>query len=226
MLQINKIYNADCLELMKDIPDNSIDLVLTDPPYGMNFKSGYRKIQYNNIENDNNLDWLNLWLKEISRIKKDNSHLYIFCSWHNIDIFKKEIELFFDVKNILIWHKNNTGMGDLFNDYAPQYEFIIYCNPNNKPLNNGRDSNIIKYARTNNELHPTQKPVALFEYLIKKSTNPNDLVLDCFSGSGTTAIACVNAKRNFICIEKDKGYYEASCRRLEEAKTLKEMEII
>ena len=212
---INKIHNADCLEFMKQLPDKSIDLVLTDPPYGMCFQSNYRNIRYDFIPNDNNLDWLNDWLKQIDRIKKDNSHLYIFCSWHNVDIFKKQIELFFDIKNILIWHKNNTGMGDLINDYAPQYEFILYCNPNNKQLNLGRDSNILKFARTNNELHPTQKPIELFEYLINKSSNENDLVLDCFSGSGTTAIACSELKRNFICIEKDKQYYEASCQRLE-----------
>lgn len=73
-------------------------------------------------------------------------------------------------------------------------------------------------SKTQNELHPTQKPVNLFSLLVDKSTKENDLVLDCFSGSGTTAIACHNLKRNFICIEKDKDYYEASVKRLEEHK--------
>ena len=108
-------------------------------------------------------------------------------------------------------------MGDLVNDYAPQYEMCIYCNPNNKPLNGRRDSNILKYARTQNELHPTQKPVDLFGYLVSKSTNENDLVLDYFSGSGTTAVACHNLHRRFICIEKTPEYYRASCERLEQA---------
>ena len=214
----NRIICADCLDVLRQLPDKCVDLVLTDPPYGMSFQSNYRQEKYDKIENDNNLDWLDTLCEQINRIKKDNAHIYIFCSWHNIDVFKDTIEKFFPVKNILIWEKNNTGMGDLVNDYAPQYEMCIYCNPNNKPLNGRRDSNILKYARTQNELHPTQKPVDLFGYLVSKSTNENDLVLDCFSGSGTTAVACHNLHRRFICIERDKEYCEASIKRLEEAR--------
>ena len=126
---INQIINADCMDILKELPDKSIDLVLTDPPYAMNFQSNYRQIKHKKIENDNNLNWLPEWCEQISRVIKDNAHLYIFCSWHNIDVFKQEIEKYIKVKNILIWAKNNTGMGDLQNDYAPQYEMIIYCNP-------------------------------------------------------------------------------------------------
>src|SRR5574344_2203546 len=217
MLEVNKIYNADCLELMKQLPDKCIDLVVTDVPYGMNFQSNHRNKKHKKIEGDNNLDWLPEWINQIDRIKKEDSHLYIFCSWHNVDILKKEIENYFPIKNILIWAKNNTGMGDLINDYAPQYEMIIYCNPNGKKLNGGRDSNILRYKRTNNELHPTQKPVDLMQYLIQKSTKNGDLVLDTFSGSAPVAIACHNLNRNFICIEKDYDYWKASVERLENA---------
>ena len=215
---LNKIHHADCLDILKQLPDKCIDLVLTDPPYGMNFQSGYRQQKHRKIENDNNIDWFPIWIQQINRIKKDDGHLYIFCSFHNVDIFKNEIEKYFDIKNILIWQKNNTGMGDLINDYAPQYELILYCNPNNKPLKGSRDSNILKYKRTNNEMHPTQKPVDLMAYLIKKSSNENDLVLDTFAGSCPVAIACYDMKRNFICVEKDKEYYEASVKRLEDHK--------
>lgn len=93
---------------------------------------------------------------------------------------------------------------------------IIFCN-DKKPLNGKRIANVLNYAKTNNSLHPTQKPVDLFSMLVNKTTNENDLVLDCFSGSGTAAIACHRLKRRFICIEKDKDYYEASVKRLEAA---------
>lgn len=214
----NKIINADCMDILRQLPDKCVDLVLTDPPYGMMWCSNHRQEKYAKIENDNNLDWLNPWLEQINRIKKDNAHIYIFCSWHKVDVFKSTVEKFFPIKNILIWQKNNTGMGDLFNDYAPEYEMILYCNPGNKKLNGGRDSNILRYKRTRNELHPTQKPVDLFAYLVQKSTKENDIVLDCFSGSGTTAVACHNLHRRFICIEKDPEYCRASCERLEQAK--------
>ena len=87
-------------------------------------------------------------------------------------------------------------------DFAPKYEMIIFCN-DNKKLNGKRIANVLNFAKTDNSLHPTQKPVDLFGCLIDKATQENDLILDCFSGSGTTAIACHNLKRRFICIEKD-----------------------
>lgn len=219
MLNINdyigKIVCADCMDILKQLPDKCVDLLLTDVPYGINFQSAHRQIKYKKIENDNNLDWLPGWCKQIKRVIKDNAHLYIFCSWHNVDIFKQEVEKYIKVKNILIWVKNNTSMGDLVNDYAPKYEMIIYCNPNNKPLKNGRDSNILYFNRTNNINHPTEKPIDMMSYLISKSTNTGDLVLDTFAGSCPVAIACHNLKRRFICIEKDYDYWKASCRRLE-----------
>lgn len=91
----NKILNDDCMNILKQLPDKCIDLVLTDPPYGMNFCSNYREKKYEHIENDDNLDWLSGWCKEINRIRKDDAHIYIFCSWHKVDVFKQEVEKFF-----------------------------------------------------------------------------------------------------------------------------------
>jgi len=211
----NKILNADCMDILKQLPDKCIDLVLTDPPYGMNYQSGRREQKYEKIQDDNNLDWLPEFLKELKRVSKDDAIWYVFCSWHNVDVFKWEIQKVRNVKNILIWNKNNFGSGDLFCDYAPKYEMCIFCNENKK-LNGNRISNVLNFAKTGNELHPTQKPVDMFGVLVKKGCNENDLVLDCFSGSGTTAIACHRLKRRFICIEKDKDYWQASVKRLEQ----------
>lgn len=203
------------MDILKQLPDKCIDLVLTDPPYGMNYQSGRREQKYEKIQDDNNLDWLPDFLKELKRVSNDDAIWYVFCSWHNVDVFKYEIQKVRNVKNILIWNKNNFGSGDLFCDYAPKYEMYIFCNENKK-LNGNRIANVLNFAKTGNELHPTQKPVDMFGVLIQKASNENDLVLDCFSGSGTTAIACHRLKRRFICIEKDKDYYEASVKRLED----------
>lgn len=208
-----EITNEDCMELLKNIDDNSIDLILTDPPYGMNYQSNMRKNKHIRILNDDNLDWLPSWIYEIKRVCKKDSHLYIFCSWHNIDIFKFEIEKYFKVKNILIWEKNAFGMGDLEGDYAPKYEMCIFIN-NGKKINGKRESNIIKASRTNNELHPTQKPVNLLEFLIEKSTNINDIVLDTFAGSFSTAKACFNTNRRFIGSEINKIHFENAVKEL------------
>jgi site-specific DNA-methyltransferase (adenine-specific) len=214
---LNKIHHADCLEFMKQLPDKSIDLVLTDPPFGMNFQSGRRVEKHNKIEGDDNLDWLEEWFEVLADKVKLDAMIYIFCSFHKVDVFKQVCEKHFPVKNILIWHKNNHGSGDLFGDYAPQYEMVIYCNLGGKHLTGRRDSNILQFSRTQNELHPTQKPVDLIKYLASKSLDKG-VCLDSFSGSGTTALACHDLGLDFICIEKDEDYFKASVERLEKHK--------
>lgn len=87
-----KLLNGDCLELMKELPSGSVDLILTDPPYGMDFQSHFRKEMYSKIGNDKVLDWLEKYVDECFRILKDNTAVYFFCSWHNMDIFKQAIE--------------------------------------------------------------------------------------------------------------------------------------
>ena len=217
-MELKKIYNGDCFEIMKTIEENAIDLVLTDPPFGMSFQSNHRKEKHKKIENDDNLDWLPNWVNELKRIVKDDSHLYIFCSWHKVDIFKSELEKHFKIKNILIWEKNNTGMGDLEGDYAPKYEMIIFCSNGVKKLKGRRDSNIVKAKKTGNINHPTEKPINLMEYFIEKSSNKGDVVFDSFAGGGSTLIAAEILDRNYIGIELDKDYFNIINKRLSEHK--------
>lgn len=211
-----ELIHGDCFILNKDIADESIDLIVTDPPYGMSFVSNIRKVKYRKIENDDNLDWLPDWFDNQYRVLKNNSHCYVFCSWHHIDKFKQQASKSgFNLKNILIWHKNNAGQGDLYGDYAPQYEMILFLHKGRKFLNGKRDSNIIRCPKTGNEHHPTEKPVNLMQYLIEKSSNKGDTVLDNFFGSGATAIACHNTGRNFIGHEIDEERYLSAKKRVE-----------
>lgn len=185
-----KMIKGSCFELNSQLEDESIDLIVTDPPYGMSFVSNIRKVKYKPIENDDNLDWLSEWFKSQFRLLKNNSHAYVFCSWHKVDVFKNEaISAGFNVKNILIWFKNNAGRGDLLGDYAPQYEFILFLTKGRRLLNGKRISNVIRCPKTGNENHPTEKPVNLIQLMIEKSSNPGDTVLDNFFGSGSCAQA-------------------------------------
>jgi len=211
---INEVCLGDCAQIMTLLPNSSIDLIVSDPPYGMEFRSNYRKEKHIKIENDNNLDWLPAVAKELFRVLADDSHCYLFCSFHNVDIFKQELQKHFKLKNILIWYKNNTGMGDLDGDYAPQYEFILYLTKGNRKLNNGRSSNIIHSKKTFNNLHPTEKPVDLITFLINKSSNRDDVVFDPFMGSWTTARACKDLGRNFIGCELEEKYCDIGEQRL------------
>jgi len=228
-----ELYNGDCLKFLDDLISNSrkVDCIITDPPYGMEFRSSHRKKRYDVIKNDDNLDWLDEFVEKSYMLLKDNSHAYFFCSWHKVDVFKQALEKKFTVKNVLIWEKNNTGMGDLFGDYAPKYEMILFCTKGKRKLNGNRDSNMLRFARTNNVCHPTQKPVDLIRYLIEKSTNKNDIVGDFFFGSGTTGVASLQSNRSFIGAEIEKTHFDTGVKRIKDAHTSmgffkdKEMEI-
>lgn len=211
--QIN-LMHGDCLELMKTISDKSVDMVLTDPPYGMKFVSNRRKDKYKSIDNDDSLYWLDLFVDEAYRISKDNTAHYVFCSFHNIDVFKRSIERKFKVKDIMVWEKNVHGTGDLKGSFAPKIEFVIFFQKGRKLINGKRDPNIFKFNKTGNKNHPTEKPVDMIEYLLSKFSVCDDIILDPFMGSGSTGVACVNTNRKFIGIEMDDKYFEIAKGRI------------
>lgn len=212
-------YLGDCLEIMKSIPDGSIDAIITDPPYWMDFQSNFRKEKYAKITNDNCILWIDDFIDEIYRVMKDNTHGYIFCSFHNVDKFKQSIERKFKFKNILIWEKNNTSMWDLAWDYAPKYEMVLFFHKwRRKLLWWFRHANIFKFNRTGNNFHPTEKPVDLIEFLIKNSSLEDEIILDPFAGSLTTALACENTNRKWICIEKDEKYFNIWVERVKNSR--------
>lgn len=214
-----ELYNADCLEKMKDIPNKSIDCIITDSPYGFGYQSNMKKNKDLPMFYDRNTSWLNEWLYKANKVLKDDGHLYMFAPVQKIDEFKQKIENFFIIKNILVWDKKGFGMGDLQGQYAPSYEFIIFAvKEQGRKLNGKRERDLLSFPKTKCELHPTQKPVELLEYLIEKSTNEGDVVLDPFMGSGSTGVACVNTKRHYIGFELDKNYYDIACKRLDEVK--------
>ena len=212
-----QLMQGDCLEVMKEIPDGSVDMVLADPPYGMGYQSNYRKQKYRKIENDEALNWLDYFINECFRVSSEGSAHYFFCSFHNIDKFKQSIEKKFKVKNFLVWEKNNTSMGDLKGDFAPKVEFVIFATKGRALIRGKRDPNIFKFKRTGNKFHPTQKPVDLCEYLIGKFSDSGGVILDPFMGSGTTGVAAKNLSRRFIGIELDEEYFKIAARRIHEA---------
>ena len=157
------------------------------------------------------------YFNEFIRICK-KVNLYIFCSNRQISKIMNWFEAKGYLVNLLVWHKTNAV--PLVNKvYHSNAEYIICVRESGVTFNNLSVAECTKvfslpYPTDKDRFHPTQKPLQLFKILIKRKSNPNDLVLDCFSGSGTTAIACYKLKRNFICIEKDETFYKASIERL------------
>ncbi|HGR5388811.1 TPA: site-specific DNA-methyltransferase [Streptococcus pneumoniae] len=162
----------------------------------------------NVIKNDNNPELIKEYIKECYRILKDDTAIYIFCSFDKVDFFKKEIEKYFSVKNIIIWRKNNHTAGDLEAQFGKQYEMIILANKGRKKFNGERLTDVWDFKRVSSDklLHQNQKPIELIKRCIVKHSDVGDIVFDGFMGSGTTALAALETDRHFIGAEID-GYY-------------------
>ena len=229
-MEYDYIECGDCLHLLKQLPDKSIDLVVTDPPYLIeNTKAGgksnlAKSIQGMNdeIKNSNLTNGFDICiLDEIVRVMK-NINLYVWCNHKQIpmyiDYFVNKLNCAFD---ILIWNKTNAM--PLFNNkYLTDKEYCLYfrknakCNP--KCYN---DAKTVFYQPINSKdkklyNHPTIKPLNIIETIINNSSQEGDIVLDPFLGSGTTAVACVNTGRHYIGFELDPQYYDIACKRLDE----------
>ena len=205
----------DCLEGMKQLDNNSVDCIIIDPPYGINYFSGYYKNgnPHKPIEND---DTLFIPIDELWRVLKPTGAMFIFYS-HKVPLIDKR------VKNVLIWVKNNWTAGDLYSNFGNQYECIAFIPKVEFKLHSKRYSNIWKFDRISAEnlLHPTQKPESIIRRLIETATDEGDLILDCFMGSGTTAVACKQLNRKFIGFETDKDYVDIANKRLEQGNLTK-----
>jgi len=216
MLEINKVHCWDCLELMKQIPDKSIDLVLTDPPYWMSYVSSWRKHKHNEIEADDNLDRVPEFMKDLYRVQKDNTHAYIFCNDYWLWVFREEAKrVWYVVKRTLIWIKNNHTSWDLEWDYANIVEFCVFLHKGRRLLKGKRENNLLYFDRADCTDHPTVKNKEMMKYLIDKSSDIEELVLDPFAGSWTTWVAAKEMDRNYILIEKEEKYVDVINKRLD-----------
>lgn len=221
----DKIYSGrimcgDCLEIMPDLPPESVDLVLTDPPYAINYRSNRRvaRPKFDHMDSDIPGDWIERFAVETFRLLKNDRHLYCFCRHDTYPLFYNAFEsVGFRMKRTLIWIKDNHGSGDLKGDYAPRDEWIIYAHKGRRLLRGGRIDNIVEFPKVHSSKlkHPTQKPIELLRLLIDKSTEMGEVVLDPYAGVLSTSVAAIQKKRQFIMIDTDKGFLENGMARLD-----------
>lgn len=238
----NKVFHGDCLEIMPMLPDKSVDMILCDLPYGVTslkwdsvipFEPLWR--EYKRLIKDNGAIVLTASQPFTSALVMSN------IKWFKYDwIWKKSRPVGFlnakkmplkNIESILVFGKGNI----IYNPQGLTQCYKIKKNSKTHQNNQSRGestanggrlgdayiqefsnypSQVVYFPSESNTIHPTQKPVALFEYLIRTYTNEGDLVLDNCAGSFTTAIAAMNTNRDYICIEKDDKYFELGCRRI------------
>ncbi len=246
MIELNKIYNEDCLEGMKQIEDQSIDMILCDLPYGMTSNKWDSIIdleklweQYNRITKNLSVICLNASQPFTSKLVISNidnfKHEWIWIKNRGSNFANTVREPFKEHESILIFSKDewkyNKQMQERTGAGLDRIKYNVKFKSKSKNYRDfeGREENKLPDLRvpsswqkfnTETGLHPTQKPVALCEYLIKTYSDENDIILDNCMGSATTAIACMNLKRNFIGFENNKDYFDIANKRITEYKTL------
>ncbi|QGG47636.1 DNA-methyltransferase [Heliorestis convoluta] len=215
-LQLDTIHNIDIHDGLRLLPDNSIDLIIADPPYGISYRSNNRKSKFNVIQNDQII--MTDWLSDAYRVLKDGGAMYCYTRWDVYPLWWHHLANQFKIKNTIIWHKRGGGMGDLRGAYSPTHELIIYAVKGRHILNGKRTSDVWDVPRDagSSYVHPTQKPVKLAEIIIEKSSQPGDVVLVPFCGSGGDCIAAKKLGRRFIAFDIEQQYIEAANERLRE----------
>ena len=233
------IVNGDCLEVLKTIPDESVDCILTDPPYYLglfmhNRNTNLAKMRDNqfayagwdNIEYEEWCSNMREFLKECSRILKPKGTLISFMSIIKVESFIRFAEeVGFYYKTTGIWHKKNPmprNMNLQFVNSTESWVYFINRGTSGTFHNNGKvvhdylESSVTPLSEKKHGKHPTQKPLSIMKQLINLTTNEGDIVLDPFMGSGSSCVAAALLNRNFIGIELNESYFDITSKRLEE----------
>ena len=228
------LINDDCFSVLKNIPDNSVDLILTDPPYNIaQYSTGNIKFDWRSDINNDLAEWDLVELKpsslldEFRRILKPNGNIFIFCSYNIIGEYHKVFDPVFDTFQFMVWHKKNPVPNFRKTSFLNSCELIIGCWNKGHTWNFTAQNDMHNFIETGicmggerikgadgKYLHPTQKPLAVLEKIIRIASNENDIVLDCFNGVGSTGEAALKLNRRYIGIEIDKIYMDATEKRL------------
>ena len=226
------LLQGDCLELIKQVPSNSVDLILIDPPYEIskptNFQSGEEtgrdtdrfRISMDFGEWDKNFTGLEVVIKEGYRMLRQGGTMICFYDLWKIETLKNlyDSNKFKQVRFIEWMKTNPVPINSKINYLTNAREVAVSAIKGSKPtFNSSYDNGLYSYpicAGKERTIHPTQKPLSLITDLVLKHSNEGDTVLDCFMGSGTTGVACKNTNREFIGMELDEKYFEIACNRI------------
>ena len=228
-MEKNKIYHKDCIDFLKEVEDGSVDLILTDPPYNAsNSKLEFPDKHWASVNQEWDKGFTVDFVKLAIQKLKSNGSMLIFCSYHLLKDYLNTVDI--KLQQIIHWTKTNP-VPSFYKVYTPNVEYILWFVKGSPYTFNKKKAktNVIQTKMVNNldttKYHPTQKPVMLMRRLVEVHSNEGELVLDCFMGSGTTALASKQLNRSFIGCDINKEYVEIAERRLSQ-KTLSEVSLL
>ena len=233
-----KLIKKDYLEALAEIPDNSIDLILTDPPYNLaNYSTGNMKFDWRAEINNDVAEWdekpLNPFdfVDEFKRVLKPNGNIFIFCSYNLLGDYHKAFDPVFDTFQFMVWHKTNPVPNIRKSSFLNSCELIVCCWNKGHTWNFTKQNEMHNFIETpicmgkerikdkeGNNAHPTQKPLSVLKHIIEIASNENDVILDCFNGVASTGEAALQLNRRYIGVDLDEEYIKLSKERLKKYK--------
>jgi DNA modification methylase len=223
------LYCGDCLEILKQLEDASVDLIVTDPPYGINSH------EQNGINYKDNFYNVGLIAKELHRVLKDNSRAYVFTAQKTIiDVIQGFEDNKFSLHQTVIWFRPNLAGGTRKKtyDFTSVYEQILNFHKGKpqkiKKVEGFNNFDVLKFTQPQSNFkkdkryHIHQKPLQLIEQLIRTSSTENDIILDCYNGSGTTSVVSESVNRRWIGVELNPDYCEIAKQRILQVKIANE----
>ena len=205
---INTIVHGDCIDIMRQMPANSVDFILADPPYLVN----YRDRSGRSIQNDTNADWLKPAMKEAYRVLKQDRVAIVFYGWSRVDAFFEAWRSagFQPVGHIVF--RKKYGSKSRFLSYRHEQAYLLA--KGRPPLPKQPLADVMDMPYSGNKLHPTQKPVPTLASLIRTFSLPGEIVLDAFAGSGSSCAAALLTGRKYIGIELDTEFHRVASERM------------
>ena len=223
-----QLYHGDCLEMIKNIPDGSIDLLLTDPPYNVSRENNFQTMGTASRIGMDFGDWdkdfdLTGWVEPMTRLFRENANVVIFCDWKQLSVMVNAmIKNHITPKRCLVLNKSNPAPFNRDRMFVNDVEFAVWgvYNSKDKPTKwvfnreNPVEKCVMDTTVQSSKLHPTMKDVKIMERLVRLLSNLGDTVLDPFAGVMTTGVACKRLGRKFVGIELDKIYYRRGIERI------------
>jgi site-specific DNA-methyltransferase (adenine-specific) len=219
------LYHGGCRDVVAELPVGSVDLMLTDPPYGKQYLGEGKPIRKLNIRGDGVRQGVRVVRQALFAalpLLAADAHVLVFCHWESWPDFYDAICPLVPIKNALIWHKDRGGPGDTQMEYARDYEVVLYGAQGHRAITGRRDGAVVRGFPPvgPQRLHPTEKPTDLLGYFIAKHCPPGGVVLDPFVGSGSTLLAAQRLGRRAVGVEIDQPYCQVTATRLQQAGAL------